>query len=72
MTELHERFTTDRAGTTAEIQNMDTARLLAELDDTLQLDVMRVSHEEWAAKPELRLYRTIMAESERRCSHGQT
>ena len=72
MTELYERFTADRAGAVEEIQNMDTTRLFAELDDTLQLDVMKVDHVEWARMPELRLYRTIVNELKRRCSHGQT
>ena len=72
MTELYERFVADRAGTTDEIRNMDTSRLFAELDDTLQLDVMHMDNVEWARMPELRLYRTIVNELKRRCSHGQT
>lgn len=67
MTELYERLRADGSGTIEEIRTMDTARLFAELDDTLQFDVTHMDNVEWAKKPELRLYRLIVAELANRC-----
>lgn len=67
MTELYELYKNDRPAAIEKIQSMDVSRLLAELDDTLQLDVMKKSHLEWNSMKELRLYRAIVTELANRC-----
>lgn len=67
MTELFELYKADREGAKEKIRNMDTSRLLAELDDTLQIDVLRMSHLDWMKLPNMQLYRALLAELGDRC-----
>lgn len=67
MTELYELYQSDREAAIEKIRNMDAALLFAELDDTLQLDVLKMSHLDWASMPDMKLYRAILAELKGRC-----
>lgn len=51
-----------------EVEQMDTARLFAELDDTVQIDMMNVSSEEWALiRSKKAVYTAICRELMKRC-----
>ena len=67
MTELYELYKKDRSTALEKIQGMDTARLFAELDDTLQIDVLHKSNMEWMTMPDMKLYRAILSELRERC-----
>ena len=62
MTRLYELYQKDRDSAIEKIRNMDNAQLCAELDDTLQFDVLHKSNVEWVKMPGTQLYRTILAE----------
>ena len=67
MTELYELYQSDREAALKKIQGMDSAMLFAELDDTLQIDALKMSHLDWAAMPDMKLYRALLAELRSRC-----
>ena len=67
MTELYELFKNDRKAAEERIQNMDTALLFAELDDTLQFDALHMDNVEWAKMPGMRVYRMLLREIHNRC-----
>lgn len=67
MTELYELYQADREAALKKIRNMDAAMLFAELDDTLQIDVLHKSHMEWASMPDMKLYRALLTELKDRC-----
>lgn len=67
MTELFELYKNDREAARKKIQSMDAALLAAELDDTLQFDVFRISNVDWAKMPNMQLYRAIVQELVDRC-----
>ena len=67
MTQLYELYLSDLNAAKEKIQGMDTALLFAELDDTLQFDVLKKGNIEWMEIPELKLYRAIVAELKSRC-----
>lgn len=66
MTELYELYQADREAALKKIQGMDSAMLFAELDDTLQIDVLHKSHMEWAEMPDMKLYRALLTELKNR------
>lgn len=59
MTELYEM---SRDEMLEEIKSMGTARLLAELDDTIQLDMLKMSHEKWLTYQDKKVYQAIVRE----------
>ena len=67
-TKLYELFAADRNAAIAKIESMDTALLFAELDDTLQFDVLHKSNLEWVQMPDMKLYRSLLQEIRQRCS----
>lgn len=54
------------------IKSMDCGVLLAELDDTIQFDILKVSNEKWAIdyNPSKRVYNAIVKELRDRLSNG--
>lgn len=72
-TELH-AFGMEHGWTEMEkkIAQLDTAQLFAELDDTIQLDILGASHEEWALiRSKKFVYKAICRELLKRCGHEQ-
>lgn len=67
MTELYELYKDNREAAIERIRNMDAAMLFAELDDTLQLDVLKMGHLDWNNLPDMKLYRAILSELKKRC-----
>lgn len=46
-TELFNSMKNDREKTLQDIKNMDTGLLFAELDDTIQFDILGIGNQEW-------------------------
>ena len=45
---------------------METSALLAELDDTIQFDMLKMSNENWLTYSDKKVYQAIMNELQRR------
>ena len=72
-TELH-KFAMEHGWTELqkEIEKLDTARLFEELDDTIQMDMLGVSTEEWVFMRSKKIvYTTICRELMKRCGNEQ-
>ncbi len=57
------------------IKKMETSRLFAELDDTIQMDIMNISNEEWLNYADKKVYLAIVRELKERLykyEHKQT
>jgi len=64
MTELMQLYLQNREEAEKKIKNMDAALLLAELDDTIQIDLMALSTIKWMELPRRKagVYHTILKE----------
>ena len=73
-TELH-KFAMEHGWTELqkEIEKFDTARLFAELDDTIQFDILGISNDEWTLhmRSEKVVYNAICRELLKRCGNEQ-
>lgn len=63
-TELFQEMTNDRDKALEKIKNMESALLLAELDDTIQFDIIGASNRDWTIRMNVqtKVYRAIMSE----------
>lgn len=64
MTQLMSLYRDNPEAAKKKIKEMDAGLLLAELDDTIQMDLMRISNVEWATLPRDKagVYRAIASE----------
>lgn len=64
MTELMKKYTENRKTVEAELKTMSNSRLLAELDDTLQFDILKMDTSEYTMLPrsQMGVYRAILKE----------
>lgn len=62
-TELFEMSKDERM---EKIKDMETSALLAELDDTIQFDMLKMSNENWLTYSDKKVYQAIMNELQRR------
>ena len=62
-TELFEMSKDERM---EKIKDMETSALLAELDDTIQFDMLKMSNENWLKYSDKKVYQAIMNELQRR------
>lgn len=62
-TELFEMSKNERM---EKIKDMETSALLAELDDTIQFDMLKMSNEKWLTYSDKKVYQAIMNELQRR------
>lgn len=62
-TELFEMSKDERM---EKIKDMETLALLAELDDTIQFDMLKMSNENWLTYSDKKVYQAIMNELQRR------
>lgn len=67
-TELFELMAADKEKGTQALQEMETERLFAELDDTIQFDIIGVSNEKWATEyhAKKKVYNAIVKELKER------
>lgn len=62
-TELFEMSKDERM---EKIKDMETSALLAELDDTIQFDMLKMSNENWLTYSDKKVYQAILNELQRR------
>lgn len=48
------------------LKSMKTERLIAELDDTIQFDILKMSNEQWIAYKDKKVYLAIISELSKR------
>lgn len=70
MTELMNLYNENKEQVKKDLSQMETERLFAELDDTLQFDVCKVGNEDWTCKmhKQKKVYEAIINELRSRCS----
>ena len=73
MTELMQIYLENREKAQEKIKTLDFSLLLAELDDTLQLDILKVSTAEYIKLPQSKMgvYRAIIKELSDRLIKGE-
>ena len=70
-TELHDFYKANGREALAErVSNLETELLFAELDDTIQFDILKASCEKWDVElhGQKAVYRAIISELKKRCT----
>lgn len=67
-----ELYKMDREKRAEEIKSMSDARLLAELDDTIQCDILGLNNDAWMTLEKKKVYQAIVNELQRRLSRETT
>lgn len=62
MTKLFDLYNEDREAFRTELESMTVGELFAELDDTIQLDMLKMDNDEWARFKEKKVYQAIVTE----------
>lgn len=65
-TELYELYKNDEIAFLKKIKAMHVSELLTELDDTIQIDMLKMSNEEWISLEGKRVYQSIINELRKR------
>lgn len=67
-----ELYKMDREKRAEEIKSMSDARLLAELDDTIQCDILGLYNDAWMTLEKKKVYQAIVNELQRRLARETT
>ena len=62
MTESYELYEADREAFRNKLKEMSNGELLADLDDTIQIDMLKMSNDQWATLESKKVYHAIVNE----------